>query len=77
MNSFGPGHVGNSPTTWGCTGGCAFSLAHSGLLHNDVCADGVIGDFAALSAANSPTALRATRGWDLIHVRDRSNNDKS
>jgi hypothetical protein len=72
---FGLDRGDNSPTTCGCPSACAFSRAHNGQLHNDDCADRVIVGFAALSAANSPTALRASRGWDLVDVCHRSDND--
>jgi hypothetical protein len=64
--------VANSPTTCGVTHGCAISCAHNDQLHSHLCPDRVIGDFASLSAVNSPTVLRPTRGWDLVDVCDRS-----
>jgi hypothetical protein len=67
---FGPDHAHNSPTTCGCRGGCAFRRAQSGQLHSQVRLDGVTGELTALSAANSPMAVRDCGGWDPVDVRD-------
>src|SRR5262245_57619364 len=67
--------VANSPTMCSHTGGCAFSRAHRGELHNDARADRTIGDFTALSAADSPTVLKPPNGWDVINACDQSDSE--